>query len=565
MPVNGKITSFSSWGPTDDGRVKPDIVANGWKLYTTSKSGTSSYGNVSGTSIASANAAGSALLVLEHHQQLFPDAYLLGSSIKGLLLHTADDLMATGPDYKTGWGLLNVKAACDLLSDAHDAPSTPRFVVDTIAEGTTNTHYLNWNGTDPIKVSVSWTDPAAPSSQFALDDRTSKLVHDLDVTLIAPSGAVYQPYKLDPAQPNAPATQGDNDVDNIEQIFLANPSEPGLYSVVIKVDGSLAQGAQTYSLFIDGANDTAKNRPAQTYTLSTDEFSASTGQVTLSAPGPDYDEGTKITVSATTHTDTANGIRYIPTGYTGTGNVPTSGSGTTASFFITEDSSITWQWRRQFLFRQNSVPAGLVDSANYVNEGQAVNTESLPEEILLEGTLYYLSHWTIGEIIQSDPTGTLLTSLTGLIMDESKTATAVYLEAAYDGDGDDLEDRWEIEHFNTVHHDMQVDSDGDGFSDGQEYITRTDPLDGSDFFHFDHKSQLITEPPVLTWQCKEGCEYTIYYKSSITDANWSMVNRQEIQTFGSTAEWTDAGTSSAEQHHTGFYKVDVRRITGSAH
>ncbi len=32
-PSDAVITSFSSWGPTDDGRIKPDIVTDGQSVY----------------------------------------------------------------------------------------------------------------------------------------------------------------------------------------------------------------------------------------------------------------------------------------------------------------------------------------------------------------------------------------------------------------------------------------------------------------------------------------------------------------------------------------------------
>jgi len=95
-------SSFSSWGPTDDGRIKPDIVANGEGLYSSSSSSDSGYTTKSGTSIAGPNAAGSAALVVQEFIHQFGVA-ARASTIKGLLIHTADDIGTVGPDYQNGW------------------------------------------------------------------------------------------------------------------------------------------------------------------------------------------------------------------------------------------------------------------------------------------------------------------------------------------------------------------------------------------------------------------------------------------------------------------------------
>jgi hypothetical protein len=53
------VTSvFSSYGPTDDGRVKPDVVGNGQGLFSTFSGSNTAYGNMSGTSMAAPNVTG---------------------------------------------------------------------------------------------------------------------------------------------------------------------------------------------------------------------------------------------------------------------------------------------------------------------------------------------------------------------------------------------------------------------------------------------------------------------------------------------------------------------------
>ncbi|MHC4719435.1 MAG: S8 family serine peptidase, partial [Planctomycetota bacterium] len=121
-PGLAAMASFSSWGPTDDGRIKPDIVANGIGLYSPIASDDSSYASYSGTSMSAPSAAGAAMLLVDYYGQLFPAQAMRASTIKALIIHTADDLGKAGPDYKFGWGLMNAKDAADQIRDHYDLP-----------------------------------------------------------------------------------------------------------------------------------------------------------------------------------------------------------------------------------------------------------------------------------------------------------------------------------------------------------------------------------------------------------------------------------------------------------
>jgi hypothetical protein len=247
------MTTFSSWGPSDDGRVKPDIVANGADLRSTYSTSDSSYSSMSGTSMSSPNAAGSAVLLVDLYSRLFPGRAMRSSTLKALILHTADDVGNVGPDYRFGWGLMNTRAAADLLR-AHAAnPRSLRMVEAAVTPGQATCEYaFDWDTTSPLRATLCWTDPPG-SPHNTLDNRSPNLVHDLDLRLITPGGITNLPYVLNVLTPAAPATRNDNKVDNVEQVDLAAPSESGTYRLQVSVKGALTTSAQVFSLVVSGA------------------------------------------------------------------------------------------------------------------------------------------------------------------------------------------------------------------------------------------------------------------------------------------------------------------------
>ena len=102
-----QITSFSSWGPSDDGRIKPDLVGNGYNVYSTSHRHDSAYSVKSGTSMSGPNVAGS-LLLLQEAYELKTGNFMRAASLKGLAIHTCREAgLHRGPDYRYGWGVLD--------------------------------------------------------------------------------------------------------------------------------------------------------------------------------------------------------------------------------------------------------------------------------------------------------------------------------------------------------------------------------------------------------------------------------------------------------------------------
>ncbi|TVQ45776.1 MAG: T9SS C-terminal target domain-containing protein [Saprospirales bacterium] len=250
QPSDVRMSNFSSWGPTNDGRIKPDLVGDGVSLFSSNGNGIASYNNSSGTSMSGPNVAGSLLLIQELHKKLH-DEFMWSSSLKGLAIHTVDQAgISDGPDYSFGWGLLNTERAAEFLLN----PVYHQMHQEVITSGDTLEFSIFGNGIDPVKTTLCWTDPAATPLAPSLNDPTLRLINDLDMRIIAISGSdsgmIYMPWILDPANPSAAATSGDNFRDNVE-VVTAGILPQGEYIVRITHKGSeLEEGQQRFSLMI---------------------------------------------------------------------------------------------------------------------------------------------------------------------------------------------------------------------------------------------------------------------------------------------------------------------------
>ncbi len=247
------MSSFSSWGPTDDGRIKPDISAKGVNMYSATGASNGSYANFSGTSMSAPNVSGSLLLLQQHYNDLNGE-YMLASTLRALALHTADEAgFAPGPDYRFGWGLMNTQRAAQVISqDSNESI----IITETLDANDVYTYTFKADGTQDISATIAWTDPAAnPLPGGNEDVATPSLVNDLDLRISQDGGVTFLPWVLDAASPTAGATTGDNVVDNVEKIEI-NAPEAGDYIVRVSHKGQLlVNDSQVFSLVIEGISN----------------------------------------------------------------------------------------------------------------------------------------------------------------------------------------------------------------------------------------------------------------------------------------------------------------------
>lgn len=251
---------FSSWGPTDDGRIKPDIVADGVNVFSSTATNDSSYGYKNGTSMATPNAAGSLLLLQELSQQLSPKKFLRSATVKALAIHTANEAgLNPGPDYKFGWGLLNMLEAATVLKNAlttkNSATSSDLVYENTLNNLDSTTYTIIASGKKPVKATIVWNDVKGTVTN-TLNDNTPQLVNDLDLTITQGSNTTRS-WKLNPLTPSSAAFKGDNILDNVEKVEIDTTLVGKSYLIKVKHKRNLDRGQQAYSLVISGAGGTA--------------------------------------------------------------------------------------------------------------------------------------------------------------------------------------------------------------------------------------------------------------------------------------------------------------------
>ncbi|MEQ8426138.1 MAG: S8 family serine peptidase, partial [Cyclobacteriaceae bacterium] len=234
-PASVVMSNFSSWGPTDDGRIKPDLVGAGVNLFSLLADGTDSYGFSSGTSMSTPNVTGSLTLLQELYNKLHGGKFMKSATLKALAIQTAKEAgILPGPDYSFGWGLLDVEAAAKLLTAEDGVNSFIRE--ENLVEGSTYELILNPKANQKITITMAWNDPASEPIAPALDPLNLMLVNDLDIKLVAENGAISYPWLLDPSTPSAQAIRGDNYRDNVEKLEFNLP-EAKPYRLVVSHKG----------------------------------------------------------------------------------------------------------------------------------------------------------------------------------------------------------------------------------------------------------------------------------------------------------------------------------------
>lgn len=235
------MTSFSSWGPTDDGRLKPDFVSTGCQsggdggVTSTTSTSTTGYTIFCGTSMACPTVTGLASLLLQDYRAHFIGNDPRNSTLKVLFAHNAIDLGSVGPDYVFGYGSVRIQPTIEHMRSG-------LFEEQEVGTGEAVSYVVNVPpGATSLKLTLAWDDaPATPNALPAL-------VNNLDLRVFSPGAVQAFPWTLDPANPSVAAvrTQADNR-NNLEQVVVDNPAAG---EWIVEIAGTnVPVGPQPYSL-----------------------------------------------------------------------------------------------------------------------------------------------------------------------------------------------------------------------------------------------------------------------------------------------------------------------------
>lgn len=226
------MSSFSSWGPVRDGRIKPEVCAVGVNVYSTLNLNTYA-GGWNGTSMACPGTSGTVAQLVQRYRQLNAGKNPEASLMRVILANSADDVFNAGPDFKSGFGRINALTAVKAIEQN-------RYKVDSITNGNYKVDsFFVGTGLQQIKVALAWSDKEAAIIA------SKALVNNLDLYIITPVNDTIRPWVLDTQFRTSPAIHGIDSINNIEQITIDAPGQ-GYYKIYVK-GTSVPFGPQIYA------------------------------------------------------------------------------------------------------------------------------------------------------------------------------------------------------------------------------------------------------------------------------------------------------------------------------
>lgn len=230
------LSSTSSRGPANDGRIKPDISANGDAQVSTQPNNT--YAAANGSSAAAPGVAGVLAQLYDAFEDGHPNTFPNSALVKSILLNTADDLGNAGPDFSYGFGRINARRALNVLQNE-------QYFEGVVSHSTTHSYFVSVPaGTQQMRVMLYWNDFEGSTIS------TPSLVNDLDLRVEDNSNQSYLPWVLNSSPDsnllNLPAIRGVDNLNNVEQVTIDFP-ESGFFSFFVE-GAIIAQGTQPYFL-----------------------------------------------------------------------------------------------------------------------------------------------------------------------------------------------------------------------------------------------------------------------------------------------------------------------------
>ena len=256
------VASFSSNGPTADGRIKPTVTAPGVAIISADSDGLKNSNNsgtiaMSGTSMATPTTAGAAALVRQYYIEGFYPSGTAGSAdaftpsaalVKATLINSGQNMSgnytdAVIPSTGQGWGRINLSNTLTFSGDTKTLTIVDEATGLATGKSISQTYFSQ--GDQPLKVTLVWTDyPGTVGAAKAL-------VNDLDLTVTAPDGSTT--YLGNVFSGGASTTGGSADRLNVEEQVLIKTPAQGNYTITVK-GYNIPNGPQPFAIVITGAS-----------------------------------------------------------------------------------------------------------------------------------------------------------------------------------------------------------------------------------------------------------------------------------------------------------------------
>ena len=255
------MADFSSRGPCEDGRIKPDVVAPGTWIASLASSAAPNLASVAwspiddfyifmgGTSMSGPHASGAAAIFVQFYKSTHTNTMPSPALVKAALINSADELDQLNggpsaiPNHDEGWGRITLPNI--ITTNVNAAARFYEYVNQTTLLQNAQIyerHALVQSSGEPLKITLAYTDvPGFPGAIPAL-------VNDLDLEVVGPDGTLYRGNQFSGGDsvPNAPSADALN---NVEAVHILQPV-PGDYLVRVRAS-HIVQDARLDTAAID--------------------------------------------------------------------------------------------------------------------------------------------------------------------------------------------------------------------------------------------------------------------------------------------------------------------------
>jgi len=252
------VAGFSSKGPLNDGRMKPDIVMPGHQVVAAQSNdgssnsgwyipsdGKNSYVYASGTSMSAPGVSGAAAVLTQYLVEEKGMDDPSPAMLKASLINGARPLVGYEyPGNVQGWGSVNLVRTLFEDGTYKIYRDDQSVLLDTETGNETEPYWFMVESDQPLKITLVWTDVGGTSS-------TGKaLINDLDLEVIAPDGTRYAGNLFGNGQSSEDTAFFQDRLNTVEGFLLNNPSQ-GIWTVNVQCFNA-PSGPQDFALVVSG-------------------------------------------------------------------------------------------------------------------------------------------------------------------------------------------------------------------------------------------------------------------------------------------------------------------------